>query len=1027
MNQESQTKAFTDRLYKTENTDELQQLLVDVNAHAQNDAEFRPRRIRMAIYGALRDNLGADVAAVRESMLELWQLCTTADKNEELQTSTIEEIEGRKVNTPSRSQEDTWERHEARELLGEWIAAWIEVEDASLRQELCDLSCELALRSDASVESVQAACWMLGAIDWRSEEVENTLWQVLAREDIAGDVASGVLADMGLPTHQRAKFIYQLRVRSAQRSNRFNAFALQRLGEPELLDDALAFFEANPNINWSDGEPRKTEDSESLDELMRVGFLSQLADSLWQYPDAQNKIWDTVYQHCNATKKGRSRLLFTGDLARRCDSPSLIGDFFNALPAVLHDEIEKGTNPSKQLSDSDIDPNHFILSIAAERLKDSNRPQQLKGWQNLSGKQLEPFSKLALRNTHQSGMFATSPMRAKEICWQMLAMAGGRWDSAMVERALRDESSGSSRKDVGDVVACFGCSPLPLLVVETLTQKGDGAQGERDISLGEDSSLFVSCRGIENIARGTADRAAFEALLGFNYVYGDDVLRSTNDALNEVAAHLIRSGDSDISSDLWKALSPSKPTHQRILAISGLHFLALEGLLPTDGWERFFDFAEDQSIDPYFRALALQAIGFFNEQGIKETVSARLREAWIGFRGGEDAELSWSARESLARHGTWRELTPHEQTIFLQELGLEEKDGNWRVKSGSEQEWENSEPEIMRALGGVYRSAPSQFEAAVCDVLNGTNENAAYALSTELFQRKAGEQVRLDTPLIDAIISQIKDAARMGAQSHRSSVRRYVFEDLSFGAPQRLLEEPWREITESLPSDARAALADAIGHTEVTQSNLMEASLTLEALAQDGSFVVRRAALRAASVLIPEVLEQWCKNWGSKNFSTSQRESRLKAFSGLPTPPEDLTSRLYNDREPSVRKAAHDSANANRQRRWADSYLASIRKALDISQTPEMLYAYGVALAQTGDDSHLHALQTQDIQFPNPAMRFWWKQTVTELQDNWRKATRDWSDLGEGSISSYDDKAVVMCGEESQEVEVWYGCGPEPE
>ncbi len=1006
----SQSDNFSERLYASQNTDELRELLNDLNERANTDKDFRPRRIRMAVYTTLQDNI-SEAREVREVIFGLWRLGMSGDQK--VEPSEIVEEDGRRIHTPSRSQEDVWERHEARELLGKWMADWVDVDGTALREELCDLSCQQALDSAASIPKIQAACWTLGQIGWRSERVEKTFWTLLKRDDVAGDVASGILVNLGLDASQREPFIAQLRERVKRRPIRYNCYPIQRLGVPELVDEALSLVRQPSELSWYDGEPRDGNESIEMEEDMKHTFLSHLADELWKFEEAQDKIWKAIYEQCRQTEEGRNDLLFTGNLAPWCDSSSMVLDFLSVLPDVFVDERRNRQNAGKAVEsqESDVDPHHISIHLAAERLQAALRPRQLEGWQNVSDELLAPFANLAVRNTFQTGYHTTSPMRAKENCWKMLAFAGGRWDSDEVQNALSNEKSGFVQGHIAELIACFGCDPLPPIVVETLTRSGNGKDGTRDISEGEDSSLFFACRGMENIARATASPAAFDALLGFNFVYGGDVLRSTNDALNEVAAHLIHQGDPSVVDALWEATMPKEPLHRRETAISALHHLSHQGLLPSEGWERFVTLAQNNEVDDYFRALAVQAIGFLPDKAVRNQAFDSLTKFWLSHRDDSEASIARSARESLARHGSWQRLSDEHQRLFLTDLGVEQRNGTWGALH-----LEMAVSEDMATLHCLYQQFPEDFETAVCDVLTGEENDLAYALTFELINSNQNAPAQLRERVVHAIVSQIQPG-QTEQQAGTRPVKRYLFDALSLVAPQSLLEQDWKEMLSEWPAEVRVALAEAMGRTNAQEFSPNNASKTLEALAHDGSFVVRRVALRTAKTLMPELYQEWCEAW-SRSEWVFERCIAAEGVLWMDEAPQEVVNRVLSDCEGVVREAARKSAEANRQRLWADSYLTRIEAQAETALTPHGLFAYGAALQKIGDDWHLHRLKHRRVEILSPAVRFWWREVTEGLEKEWRDRTRDWNHLGEGVISLHDDAILVSDGQRI-EIEIW--------
>lgn len=1008
----SRTNDYSQRLYQARDLQALRDLLQEVNEHANSDADFRPRNIRMSILRALRDATGDDLVAAREIILqELWPRCVGSVEEDDQPSSTIVlQEDGTQVWTPSRPQEAIWEAHEARELLGTWLAAWVEAEEIELRAEVVQKTCIKIMQYQTNVAAVQSGCWTLSSIGWRSQEVESLLWKIIERRDLGGDVAGGVLVALGLERSRRGEFIAQLKERAKERAIRYNSYPMIRLRTPELVEDALALFHAKSPLRWFDGRPRIGKENDANEMDLKLSFLSNFADSIWGDVQAQQQIWKEIFETCRDTAVGRRSLMFTGNLAPWCNTPEMIPDFLNMLPKILEDG--KKESAGQEQTNADIDPTHFPVYIAAERLEAAVRPYQLEGWRTIKSDQLNPFKSIAFQDTHQTGYHTTSPMRAKESAWRFLALAGKRWEAADVQRSLSAESSGYVQGHIAEIVACFGCDPLPEIVYQTLTVPGQEAEGPRELDTGEDSSEFFAYRGMENIARTTANREAFDALLSFSYLYGGEMLRSTSDSVDEVAIYLVREKkDKIVVPKLWETIEAHKPKHKYIAAISALHALSAVKQLPTSDWEKFLPIARDTDLDDYFRALAVQAIGFMDDEFVASAAYSAIDELWMEARTKQRIELAGRAREALARHGTW----DGERTeLFLSDIGLEQREGVWRMKQLG-----TMESNDMAALFYIYKADKTLFQTAVCDILRSPRDEPAYALTFWLTRSDETNHITIDETVAHAMVDVLKATSKRG-------VRRYLLDALSLGAPDILLQEQWSKISAQWSTGARVALADAIGQTNIQP--LPETAIqTLDQLAHDDAFEVRRATLRTFKAVAPNELQNLCEIWGRQSESAFERQIAAQGVYWTDGPflltDDSLSQYLLNDREPSVRKTAQESLEANREREWADSYLQQVEQASTQEHTPSNAFKFGAALERVGDDSHLRRLKRADTDKMSPPVRFWRRQIAEELEKKWREKTRKWDDLGEGAISETVEGRVIQ-GAKDIKVIVWLRLRP---
>lgn len=1000
-------------IYNARNIEELEALLIEINKNSKN-ISYRPRDVRLYIFRAMRDLVGESYKQSRKVVLhDLWPICIekSFSESEEDEDTVIQEADGTKVYRPSRRSEDMWEADSARDLLASWVMFWNEKGRQGLRNEIHDFACGLAL-NDGAMEEVAAACWVFSHLGWRSAKTEETLWRVLKRDDKAGDIAGHVFANLGVPATLRSQFIAQLRARAQQRPTRYNGHPMVKLAEPSLVEDAIQMFYAQSELDWSYGMPHKKEPKERVSEE-KIWFLSSLSEALWNYEDIQEQIWDVIYKSCHGSREGRWSLLFMSDVFTRCHTPKVIHDFLAMLPDAVADTEKQSLENIQEPDVENGDPIHWPLYLASERLSKALSPRQLSAWSSLNPELLQPFQRLSVLDTQSNVNFVTPPVDVKEGAWQMLAFAGGVWNTNDIQIALKEERSGYVHNKVAETVACFGCDPLPSIVIERLTDDDGNPFLGKDLYSDKDSSRFSSLRGMENLARATATREAFDALLNFGYTYHKDMLRSTSDALEDVAAWLIQQGDESISEELWKAAFLKSVHRRRIAAISALHGLAGAKLLPSSDWEKFIPLAEEPELGDYFRALAVQAIGFYGEEEIKIEAHSTLVSLWKEGRSKTRIELAGRARESLARHGTWKVEAADE---YLNDIGLELRDGEWRAKTSG-----MIESDDMAALSFIYRDDNQTFLQAVCDILERPRLEATYSLTFWLMAREWGQSPTLDSKIAETMVKRLSQI--------QYDVPHYIFSALSLGAPGHLLRHEWSKEIQKWPGDALVSLADAMAHADYGKGALPISTFnTLELLIHNDSFAVRRAAIRAWYCLDKDIFEKRC-NQLAVHRSAFERQIAAESVFWWEKPlkdkrQKDIQELLLNDREKRVREAAEEGRKTHRNKRWADDYWERVNHAALTQSSAGECYAYGFALQSLGDDGHLHQIDYANYRVMHPAIRFWLRQIREELQKNWEKKSRDWNLISEGAITEATEGTLEASKGNEINVDVWLWLKP---
>ena len=1003
-----------ERLRSAKTADDIFVLLSEVDAHeaafaplwdaGEPSAEaidfadnVDPRHFRRQAFQILRDLAGDNFEQTRDIIIQhLLPRCLRWVTEEGAAPRDTVEADGTRVMRLSRSDEADWEAIGLREELVKWLDSLPEEQRESLQDEILVILCERArhlTEPQTPIEDVRAVCWTISDVGLRSTEVEQALRRLIeARDDLGGDSALSVLAVMGgVPgaddsnpesQAQRNWFLGQLRARLEKRPTRFLGYVLCVIASPDLLPHALSLFSSpSPEISYYTGKPRPTPvnpDDSDLDRVMRATLFAQFADALPDDEKVQDTIWHAIYEACQFTESGNGDLRSNSNLVRWCNSPAVLPDVADFLRQELEHEKAKAPTASEPKAPA----HHFTVYLAASRFQDAVRPRQLEGWQALNETALQPFRAIAQANTHQTGYHSTSPMRAKEAAWQTLMLANAPFKSDDLQQAVADETSGYVQGKVMEIVAPLSCNPLPPIALELLAHKRDLSDDNRD------TSLFSACRGAETLARATATHEALIALLDFGFLYKGEVLRSTSDALDDVAVALVAGGDLEVVSLLFDAVTPGNSLNRRIVSVSALLALAAHGLVPAERWREILVLGRDGELQDFYASLAVQAVGLLSDPQAQSEARDELILLWRESQEkakGQFCNVANRAHEALARHGTWRGVVSDDE--FLAPLFLELRNNQWRLRDD-----QRLDSDLTRTLTLLYHNERNVFEQAVADTLWKASDQAHYALTVHLCAPDTERNVSLTPALADIMLRQLRE------QENPFRSRLYLFEALAVGAPVALLNTQWSKHWDNWRSEARIALADALGlaaQKADASTVFSNATFHLGELLRDGFYAVRRAACRALACLGEEYLREFVLLLASSENAEERRRGAEAAFwlseDIVFTDGSTLSTKLRCDRERVVRQAVERAETERQERRWANSYLDRITQILPFLERLGEVLPYGAALVQIGNDHHLRRLS---LEIANsalaPRVRIWLGEVYEALEKKWQEKTQKW-------------------------------------
>ena len=842
--------------------------------------------------------------------------------------------------------DDRYTAYRLRELLRDWIEQYPDERRAPLRREVL----RHLLPPAAGAVPSKAALLTVSRIGFRSPEVEEALRELSAREDGAGDAAVRCWAALGPPEPQHGRLVAQVLNRLHGRDPSAFDSAIQALADPEFLPALEGRMTAPGHQN-----------------LVVFGLLGRIADSRPGDGDLQHQVWSVVERYASAGDDRRREVTFWGSGLVRCDAAAVVRSVLNGL--ALGDDKARWT--------------------AYHRLDDFARPRQLEGWAAAAvGHTPALIAALERDATRPSGLTTPSPSRTmehhlKEYGWHTALSAGVTEASAWVERAVVDEANPYAQYTAMDAAACLAVDPLPDAVLRLVRER-------LDVPRGGDDPTFLARIAAAEVCRSAATAAGFDALLNCGFTLAGHPLRSTAEAVGEVAAALSSRGEVWVSDRLLDACAQADPPHRRQLAVSGVAGLAGRGLLPRSAAVPVTKLAGDATLPAFARARLVWALGRVAATGpVPEAAPLLLSLAGAA---DVDEELRYRSLEALTRLGPWG----HHEDLFASALDLTRAGGSFRPAAP-----ERYRPWQGYLLAQLVREAPERFATAAADVVLKGTADVAHQLTLALDAGRAtGAPSAPATPVApDGLAAAIVERIR-GSQGRRLADTS-TFGILARLAPGRYVETKWEDDWNGWMPNARAALADGlqVAAGAAGEGGRRRALRLLEDLASDSSYAVRRSAARAFSRVDARALARLCGEWG-RSGQTDLRRRAAEAAGWLPFDNDDTLDnetlrQLSTDPEPAVRSAAGAATVEARERAWAAHCLDRVNAARSDDGTRWVLSAfrYGQALSRLGDDEAIERLA--DLAGgadppPPPNVRHWLGRALKAVEKHWKKSVQEW-------------------------------------
>ena len=874
-----------------------------------------------------------------------------------------------------------------REILGGWVESLSTSGDTQIRDEVVGV-----LRRALTSSELEAACWTLFEIGFRTDDVVAELWSIAEQEaGEVGDTSLATLVGLGEGLCDRERLLNAVHGRTQLRYSRSLLWAMRHLGDSTSLDvlDAAWLSELS-SASW------RTES------FLLVRAISAIADANSNRPDVQDRAWEILSKLRQAEpERMASELALAGDLATLVDSPKVVPDLLEMLDANAGDSFRE---------------EHFRY-LLYRRIRDCVRPRQLAGWlAPVAESTVAVIRSDATRDTKVVGMYRTLAMNLKRYAWDVL-LSLGRADvlsTEMFEAAIATETSPFVQQRIIEWLACFRYREIPPTVARWVTEH---RWITRETAAAELTFRTASTR----LLQSTESREAFNILLRTGYSLGGAALLSSLVALSEVARALCVKEDRSIADELVTVLSSGSERHQRVAAAEALIELAAGRRLPDRLIESIWQCALDPDRDDSELSRSISILGSLPRSLLPGDFEARLSE-WANGTG----QCAQRAVETLARQGFLIDRPSRMEEL----VGLTLAGNRWILSENTFASDRN-----VYAIALLFEANPDRFEYAVSQILREKNWEVIAQVVHLLDQLREGGRA-LPGTFAGALV------ARIGERQTPYTTETELFDVLRRWSAGSLTRERWESLWDAWMPDARVALADALGRLDAPSSEERERAIAkLLLLVQDGIYAVRRAAYRALVNLSTKSLQAFCET-SATSVSRELRRRGGEACGWIVKETDFGTAyhRFASDPEKAVREAAQRSRAERRSRRYAELSLAQI-KAVELGTDTDMLGAwpYGRALVQTGDDDSSREIREHAaLHVFHSHLMHWLTRIVDGLTERWREVTQKWPDpwyawdgaivRGTGKLisSSEEDVAVEYCiikepAKEPKGTHKWHG------
>jgi hypothetical protein len=829
------------------------------------------------------------------------------------------------------------------------LVDWMEQYPGPVHHDLRDKVLERIYPHLRSSDPV-AACWLVSRIGYRTDEAAEALQEIIARnDDDLGDTALDTLIRLGVPHNQRESILSQLHERAASRYNHSLVSALAQLADPASLRVVYEQWLTSDQYELSRG-------STSLIFNVFRSVLNIKEDD----PGLQDRTWQQLADLAKERPDEYAHEFYLGRTVPYCNSALVVPTMLEWLGGEAWGRGDSAWG-------------RYLIGV---RLEECVRPRQLAGWKRVEAAPAFDLLKHdAGQNTGSDGFWTTQEDMVKTKAWETMLRAGNTDALNWFDEAVLPEESRFMQQKVTEWFALFRFESLPEIIIQWITEDYDRA------SAGQDSREFMRRMAATRMARSSASRGAFAALLDFGLTSEGKCMVQSSDALAEVALHLIREGEVSVLDELVDTAIDCKQAHQRVAAAYTLDRLASRfSELLLKHAERLVPALYETEREHYERGMLINVLGQLQDWHVSDDLLqdlkdwARESEGWV----------QGSSLTALVNHDYL-----HECHDLLEEvLQLQKVEDGWDLVPDVERH-----KEAPRIIGLLYHRHLDTFRPAVTSLIQSLHWlHMPPVIEILRYSHGKPDQPALPKTVEDALIQRSYEAQSM------VSSETAAFQVLAESAPTRLVEERWEDVWDNWHPNSRVALADALAEAKLEPTVYNRAVSLLLSLAGDSQFAVRRSAYRGLAQRSMDALHRLCLSW-SISPSAEMRQRAAEACGWLDQviseDGSDASEQLYQDLvvdcERSVREAAEHTWTERSRRLWAAQYL-SIVIGVKGQTNEEILNAwrYGDALARIGDDSCIRALRAHLWGSLPPNVRFWIQGIVEKMEENWRKITKEW-------------------------------------
>jgi hypothetical protein len=778
-----------------------------------------------------------------------------------------------------------------------------------------------------------------------------TLWRIADQHaDEIGDVALSTLARLHVNDAEVARALAEVGRRAETRYSQPLVLALIRLGDVKGIELVLG--------SWLEPTERGTK---GVDSALAFTTIREILDRHYEDAQVQDECWQKATRLVVADPDTFYGSFDIGHVSHRCNSPGVVPTLIGWMARVA-----EGRSTST-----------WARYILGQRLEECVTPRQLEGWSaELDATALDLLKRDASADTKSDEFGETQEAWVKQQAWETLLRAGRIETLALVKSALEDETGLNVQRKVMELAACLQVNPLPERVTGLVMERYDRLESDTD---GRELVRRLAATQL-TCSAGTKD--AFDTLLAFGLTSKGQVLTATSEAISDLGRYLVSRGDKSVVSDLVQIVIGSPDAYRRIAAASGLELIANPLGSAVEAFAgQLVAITYDEQRAPLERGLILQVLGYFSNWQLPDSLMPDL----VRWAANQDRWLSTASFFVLTNHSRLFQYP----SLFTDILHLKQISETWDLAATGElPEW------APYAIGHLYNRDPTAFTPAVVRLLGNSNWHSLAQLVGWLAKTHAGtEASHPPHDVVAALLARARD--RQSTMYSENDILRL----LAIIAPAALASEPWQVAIPNWSPDGREALAIALGHLNLGNVSTANVVFTLELLAMDSFFAVRRAAFRGLARQAMSVLKELCQSW-TMNTSAELAEKAAEACCWLDDGDQigDATgfhavySRLAIHPDLNVREAAKRSWESRRALHWADTYLAKVTNVKDGSND-EILKAwcFGEALARLGDDESVRQLEEHAATaIYSPNHKYWLKHLIAKTKENWKKTTGQW-------------------------------------